>query len=81
MRLFPTAMQTALPYPSFNVKDLDTVDDAVWEASPRPWHSGGAKVVWMHVQQRALHCCTPSERPATQHLAWHKVVLLSSCFA
>ena len=38
MRLFPTAMQTALPYPSFNVKDLDTVDDAVWEVSANSLH-------------------------------------------
>ena len=73
MRLFPTAMQTALPYPSFNVKDLDTVDDAVWEVSLHPLHKGWAKIVWVHVQQRVLHCCLTFERPATQPLSWHKV--------
>ena len=40
MRLFPTAMQTTLPYPSFNVKDLDTVDDAVWEVRSPPLNKG-----------------------------------------
>ncbi|CAD7702958.1 unnamed protein product [Ostreobium quekettii] len=30
-QLFPGTFNIALPYPSFNVKDLDTVDDGVWE--------------------------------------------------
>ncbi len=65
MRLFPTAMQTALPYPSFNVKDLDTVDNAVWEVTLQPLHKGWAQVVLMHVQQRVQHRCLFSECPAT----------------
>lgn len=30
-QLFPTQFSTAQPFPCFNVKDLHTVDDGVWE--------------------------------------------------
>ena len=29
--LFPTQFNTSLPFPCFNVKDLDTVDDGIWK--------------------------------------------------
>lgn len=29
--LFPSQFETSLPYPCFNVKDVDTVDDGIWE--------------------------------------------------
>lgn len=29
--LFPTQFNVSLPFPCFNVKDLDTVDDGIWE--------------------------------------------------
>ena len=31
MQLFPEAFASALPFPSLNVHDLDTVDDGVWQ--------------------------------------------------
>ena len=31
MQMMPDAFDQAFPYPSFNVKDLHTVDDGVWE--------------------------------------------------
>ncbi|KAA6426392.1 MAG: GPI ethanolamine phosphate transferase 3-like, partial [Trebouxia sp. A1-2] len=33
MQLFPTQFQRAIPFPSFNVMDLHTVDDGVWQVS------------------------------------------------
>lgn len=36
MQLFPHQFADACPYPSFNVQDLDTVDDGVWEVSWPP---------------------------------------------
>lgn len=33
MQLFPTQFHDAKPYSSFNVMDLDTVDDGVWQVS------------------------------------------------
>lgn len=30
VNLFPTQFNTSLPFPCFNVKDLDTVDDGIW---------------------------------------------------
>jgi phosphatidylinositol glycan class O len=32
-QLVPGAFNESYPYPSFNVKDLHTVDDGVWEVS------------------------------------------------
>ena len=32
LQLFPSAFALAQPFPSFNVHDLHTVDDGVWEA-------------------------------------------------
>ncbi len=31
MQLFPRQFHDAAPYPSFNVQDLHTVDDGVWQ--------------------------------------------------
>ena len=31
LQLFPSAFALAQPFPSFNVHDLHTVDDGVWE--------------------------------------------------
>jgi hypothetical protein len=39
MQMMPDAFDQAFPYPSFNVKDLHTVDDGVWEVG-----SSGAAV-------------------------------------
>lgn len=37
MQLFPTQFASALPFPSFNVQDLDTVDNGVWQVpAPKP---------------------------------------------
>jgi phosphatidylinositol glycan class O len=36
MQLAQHAFAEAYPYPSFNVQDLHTVDDGVWEVS-RQW--------------------------------------------
>ena len=33
MQLFPTQFHDAKPFSSFNVMDLDTVDDGVWQVS------------------------------------------------
>ncbi len=33
MQLVPGAFVDAHPYPSFNVKDLHTVDDGVWQVN------------------------------------------------
>ncbi len=33
MQLFPTQFQHAIPFSSFNVMDLHTVDDGVWQVS------------------------------------------------
>jgi len=33
MQLFPTQFQRAIPFSSFNVMDLHTVDDGVWQVS------------------------------------------------
>lgn len=33
-QLSPDAFEWAWPYPSFNVKDLHTVDDGVWTVGP-----------------------------------------------
>lgn len=33
MQLFPHQFGTAAPFPSFNVQDLHTVDNGVWEVS------------------------------------------------
>ena len=33
MQLFPHQFHTAIPYSSFNVMDLHTVDDGVWQVS------------------------------------------------
>lgn len=33
MQLFPKQLAEALPYPSFEVHDLHTVDDGVWQVS------------------------------------------------
>lgn len=33
MQLFPTQFHDAKPYSSFNVMDLDTVDEGVWQVS------------------------------------------------
>lgn len=34
MQLFPTQFHDAKPFSSFNVMDLETVDDGVWQVSP-----------------------------------------------
>lgn len=33
MQLFPSHFHDAKPYSSFNVMDLDTVDDGVWQVT------------------------------------------------
>lgn len=33
MQLFPDQFTEALPYPSFEVHDLHTVDDGVWQVN------------------------------------------------
>ena len=33
MQLFPSQFHDAKPYSSFNVMDLDTVDDGVWQVT------------------------------------------------
>ncbi len=35
MQLFPSQFRDAAPFPSFNVQDLHTVDDGVWEVPAR----------------------------------------------
>ena len=34
MQLFPAQFAAASPFPSFNVQDLDTVDNGVWQVCP-----------------------------------------------
>lgn len=45
MQLFPTQFHDAKPFSSFNVMDLDTVDDGVWQVSliKTPYSSS-----WLH---------------------------------
>jgi GPI ethanolamine phosphate transferase 3 subunit O len=59
MQLFPGQFASARPFPSFNVHDLDTVDDGVWQASlPHTVSSGGNKQQ-LYALKKAL-CCFPS---------------------
>lgn len=38
MQLFPTQFGSAVPFPSFNVQDLDTVDNGVWQVCTTSAH-------------------------------------------
>lgn len=52
MQLFPTQFHDAKPFSSFNVMDLDTVDDGVWQVSliKTPYSS------CLHSRQQASLC-------------------------
>ena len=39
MQLFPTQFAGALPFPSFNVQDLDTVDNGVWQVNEKSYRT------------------------------------------
>ena len=39
MQLFPSQFQQAVPFSSFNVMDLHTVDDGVWQVGKPHLHA------------------------------------------
>lgn len=61
MQLFPTQFHDAKPFSSFNVMDLDTVDDGVWQVSliKTPYSCS-----CLHSHQQSSLCKNSSKRGA-----------------
>lgn len=65
MQLAQGSFAEAYPFPSFNVHDLHTVDDGVWEVRPPQQLRGCAKLAAaVAVQGTALHTHTQPTLPA-----------------
>jgi len=57
MQLFPTQFQRAIPFSSFNVMDLHTVDDGVWQVSTTAYSeyaTGASCALNKHSTQQAV---------------------------